>query len=47
MTQNIKTLVFECYKLVDPMEQATVTFWGWCPTNQLSDLTVTFFVSYI
>jgi hypothetical protein len=28
------------------MEQGAVTFWGWCPTKQLSDLMITFLVSY-
>jgi hypothetical protein len=29
------------------MEQAAVTFWGWCSTKKLSDLMVTLLVSYI
>jgi hypothetical protein len=42
-----KTLVFECYNLVDFMEWAVVTFWGWCSTKKLLDPMVTFLVSYI
>jgi hypothetical protein len=42
-----KTLVFDCYNLIDPIEQGAVIFWGWCPTKKLLDLMVAFLVSYI
>jgi hypothetical protein len=37
MTPIKKTLIFECYNLIDPMEWGAVTFWGWCSINKLSN----------
>jgi hypothetical protein len=32
-TQKKKTLMFECYNLLDPMEWGAKFFWGWFPTR--------------
>jgi hypothetical protein len=32
-TQKKKTLMFECYNLLDPMEWGVVIFEGWCSTR--------------
>jgi hypothetical protein len=36
-----KTLIFECYNLVDPMKWLDVIFWGWCPTRLFKGCMVT------
>jgi hypothetical protein len=33
ITQKKKSLTFECYYLLDPMEWGVVTFGGWCSTR--------------
>jgi hypothetical protein len=40
-TQNKRTLIFECYNLLDPMEWGAVIFGGWCSTRWLQDPMVT------
>jgi hypothetical protein len=36
-----KTLMIECYNFLDPMEWGATILWGWFPTRQLQDPTVT------
>jgi hypothetical protein len=40
-TPKKKTLTFECYNLLDPMEWGVVIFGGWCSTRYLQDPIVT------
>jgi hypothetical protein len=32
-TPKKKTLMFECYNLLDPMEWGAIIFGGWCSTR--------------
>jgi hypothetical protein len=45
-TQKNKTLMFECYNFLNPMEWRAAIFWGWFTTRQLQDPKVTFLNSY-